>query len=98
MFPRLSMHSRPQLEKKWPKTPIDPEEDTYKSPWLIYRKDTDTLVPVVRTSIETTPPMLESWSDNDEDMPKDMVESSMGVHNEIASNLQGSPPYYKRGR
>jgi hypothetical protein len=25
-----------------------------------------------------------------------MVESSMGVHNEITSNIQGSPPYYKR--
>jgi hypothetical protein len=42
---------------------------------------------MVRTSIDTTFPMPKSWSDSDEDMPKDMVESSMGVHNEIVSNL-----------
>jgi len=53
-------------------------------------------VPMVRTSIETTPPMLESWNDSDENMLEDVVESSMGVHNEITSNFQGSPPYYKR--
>jgi hypothetical protein len=40
--------------------------------------------------------MLESWSDSDEDMLEDMVESSMGEHNEITSNLQGSLPYYRR--
>jgi hypothetical protein len=51
---------------------------------------------VVKTSIETTPPMPKSWSDSDKNTPKDMVESSMGVHNEIVSNLQGSPPYYKK--
>jgi len=51
---------------------------------------------VVRTSIKATPAMLESWSDSDEDTLKNVVESSMGVHNEIALNLQGSPPYYKR--
>jgi hypothetical protein len=51
---------------------------------------------MVRTNIETTPLMLESWSDNDKDMPNNVVESSMGVHNEIVSNLQGSPPYYKK--
>jgi len=47
----------------------------------------DALVPMVRTSIDTTFPMLKSWNDGDEDMPKDVVESSMGVHNEISSNL-----------
>ncbi len=54
------------------------------------------LVLMVKTNIEITPPMPKSWSDIDEDTPKDMVESSMGVHNEITSNIQGSPPYYKR--
>ncbi len=39
------------------------------------------------TGIETTLPMPKSWSDSDENMQKDMVESSMGVHNEITSNL-----------
>ncbi len=56
------------------------------------------LVLVVRNSIEITPPMLESWSDSDEDMLEDVVESSMGVHNEITSHLQGSPPYYRSKR
>jgi hypothetical protein len=56
----------------------------------------DTLVPMVKTNIETTTPMQKSWSDNDEDAPEDVVESSRGVHNEITSNLQGSPPYYRR--
>ncbi len=51
---------------------------------------------VVKTSIEITPLILESWSDNDEDTLEDVVESSMGVHNEIVSNLQGSPLNYKR--
>ncbi len=42
---------------------------------------------MVRTNIETTPPMPKSWNDNDKDMLGDMVESSMGLHNEITSNL-----------
>jgi hypothetical protein len=42
---------------------------------------------MVRTNIETTPPMLKSLSDNHKDMPKDVVESSMGVHNIIIANL-----------
>jgi hypothetical protein len=54
------------------------------------------LVPVVRTSIEITLPMLESWNDSDRKMPEDVMESSIGMHNEITSNLQGSPPYYRR--
>jgi hypothetical protein len=54
------------------------------------------LVPVVRTSIETTLPMLESWNDSDRKMPEDVMESSIGMHNKITSNLQGSPPYYRR--
>jgi hypothetical protein len=78
---------RPQKKKKVAKNQIDSEEDTYESPRLIYCKDTDMLVPVVRTSIETTLPMPKPWSDSDEDTPIDVVESSMGVHNEIPSNL-----------
>jgi hypothetical protein len=75
------------IRKKWPKNQIDPKEDTYKSPRLVYYKDADALVPVVRTNIETMPPRLESWSDNDKDKPEDMVESSTGVHDEMVSNL-----------
>ncbi len=70
------------IKKKWPENQTDTEEDTYESPQLVSYKDMDTLVPMVKISIETTIPMLESWSDNDEDTLKDMMESSM-VHNEI---------------
>ncbi len=84
------------IEKKWLENQTDPKEDTYKSPQFVYYKNVNMLVLMVKTNIEITPPMPKSWSDIDEDTPKDMVESSMGVHNEITSNIQGSPPYYKR--
>jgi hypothetical protein len=84
------------IGKKWPEYQTKLEEDTYESPNLVYYKDADVLVPIVKTCVETTPPMLESWNDSDEDTPKDVAESSMGMHNEITSNLQGYPPYYKR--
>jgi hypothetical protein len=80
----------------WPNNQTNLEEDTYESPQLVCYKNADALVLVVKTSIEITHAMLESWSDNDEDTLEDVVESSMGVHNEIMSNLQGSPPYYRR--
>jgi hypothetical protein len=48
-------------------------------------QDVDALVLIVRNCIETTPPMSKSWSDSDKDTLKDVVESSMGMHNEIVS-------------
>jgi hypothetical protein len=57
----------PQSEKKWLKNQTDLEENTYNSPQFVYYKDANTLVLVVKTNIEITPPMPKSWSDNDED-------------------------------
>jgi hypothetical protein len=84
-------HNKYALEtaigKKWPKNQTNTEEDTYESPQLVYCKYVNTLVPVVNSSIEITPPTPKSWSDNDTNTIEDVVESSMGVHNEITSNL-----------
>jgi hypothetical protein len=74
------------------------EEDTYESPRFVCCKNANMLVPVVRTNIEIIPPMPEAWSHSVKYMVEDVVESSMGVHNEITSNLQGSPIYYRRRR
>ncbi len=67
LFPRISIRLSPQSEKKWLKNQTDLEENTYNSPQFVYYKDANTLVLVVKTNIEITPPMPKSWSDNDED-------------------------------
>jgi hypothetical protein len=76
LFPGISIHST-IIEKKWLENQIELEEDTYESPHLVYYKNADALVLVVRTCIETTPLMPKSWSDSEEDMLKDVVESFM---------------------
>jgi hypothetical protein len=48
------------IGKKWPKNQTNLEEDTYESPQLVYCKDTNTLVSVVRIGIEITLPMPKS--------------------------------------
>jgi hypothetical protein len=39
--------------KKWSEIEIDPKEDTYESLTLIYYKEANPLVPLVRVGIET---------------------------------------------
>ncbi len=46
---------------------------------LVYCKKIDTMVPLVRASLQTPPRMQGSWSNNDVETPKVVVESSRGV-------------------
>jgi hypothetical protein len=42
---------------KWLENQSDPKQDTYESPALIYCKETDAMVPLMKASLETPPRM-----------------------------------------
>jgi hypothetical protein len=80
----------------WPENQSDPEEDKYKSPTLVYCRETNTMVPLLGASLETPPRMQGSWSDNNIEMSKAMVESSRGLNDKLSPSIKGSPQYYHR--
>jgi len=41
------------INKKWPKNQSNPEEDEYESPTLVYCRETDAMVPLVRAGLWT---------------------------------------------
>jgi hypothetical protein len=41
------------INKKWPKNQSDLEEDEYKSPTLVYCREIDAMVPLVRAGLQT---------------------------------------------
>jgi hypothetical protein len=75
------------IKKKWPDNQNDLEEDYYKSPTFVYCRETNTMVPLVRSNLQTPPKMQGSWNNNNTIMPKAMVESFRGVDGE---------PHYKK--
>jgi hypothetical protein len=74
----------------------DLEEDEYESPTLVYYKEIDTMVPLVRAALHTPPKTQGSWNDENTKISKAMVESSRGMDSEPSSNIKGSPQYYHR--
>jgi hypothetical protein len=40
------------INKKWPENQSDLEEDEYESPTLVYCREINTMVPLVRTSLQ----------------------------------------------
>jgi hypothetical protein len=45
------------INKKWPKNQNVLEEDKYESPTLVYYKEIDTMVPLVKACFQTPPRM-----------------------------------------
>ncbi len=84
------------INKKWPENQSDSKEDKYKSPTLVYYKEIDAMVPLVKACLQTLPRMQGSWSNNDVETSKAMVESSRGMDNKLGPNVKGSPQYYHR--
>jgi hypothetical protein len=63
------------INKKWPNNQNDLKEDKYKSPTLVYYRETNAKVPLVRDDPQTPPRMQGSWNDDDVGTPKVVVES-----------------------
>ncbi len=78
------------INKKWLENPNDLEEDKYESPPFVYRKETNAIVPLVRSCFQTPPRMQGSWSEDDVKMTKAMVESSRGIDGKSGLNVEGS--------
>ncbi len=74
----------------------DPKEDEYESPTLVYCRETNAMVPLVRASLQTPPRMEGSWSNDEVGTPKVVVESSREVDGELGPSVKGSPQYYHR--
>ncbi len=64
---------------------------------LVYCRKTNTMVPLVRPSLQTPPKMQGSWTDDNTGVPKAVVESSKGVEGELGPNAKGYPQYYHIG-
>lgn len=96
LFPKISMCLRPQLEKNGQKTRLIQRRIPLNHHSLFIMKTRTHWWQWWELALRTMPPMLESWCDSDKETPKNVVESWMGMHNEITFNLQGSPPYYIR--
>jgi hypothetical protein len=79
------------IRKKWLENQSDLKENDYKSPTFVYCRETNPMVPLLKTSFQTPPRMQGSWSDDDVEMLEVMVVSSRGVDNELGSNVEGSP-------
>jgi hypothetical protein len=60
---------------------------------LVYYRETDTMVPSVKASLQTSPRMQRSWSDNNTGASKAVVESSQEVEGELGPSVEGSPQY-----
>jgi hypothetical protein len=53
------------INKKWLKNQSDLKEDDYKSPTLVYYRETYTMVPLVRVGLWIPLRMQGSWSDDE---------------------------------
>jgi hypothetical protein len=84
------------INKKWLKNQSNLEEDEYESPTLVYCKEIDVMVPLVRAGLHIPPKMQGSWSDENAKISKAMVESLRGMDNKPSQNIKGSPQYYHR--
>ncbi len=51
------------------------------------------MVPSVKASLQTSPRMQRSWSDNNTGASKAVVESSQEVEGELGPSVEGSPQY-----
>jgi hypothetical protein len=45
------------INKKWAKNQNNPKEDEYKSPTLVYYREINVMVPLVRIGLQTPPKM-----------------------------------------
>jgi hypothetical protein len=63
---------------------------------LVYCREIDTMVALVRASLHTPPRMQGSWSDDDVGVSEAMVESFKGMEGEPISSVKGSPQCYHR--
>jgi hypothetical protein len=84
------------INKKWPKNQSDLEEYEYKSPTLVYYKEIDAIVPLVKACLQTPPRMQGSQNDDDAKMSETMAKSSWGVDGEPSPSVEGFPQYYHR--
>jgi len=51
------------------------------------------MVPLVRASLHTPPRMQGSWSNNNAEIPKAVVESSRGMDSKLGPSIKGFPQY-----
>jgi hypothetical protein len=58
---------------------------------LVYCREIDTMVPLVRASLHTPPRLQGSWSNDNVGVSEAMVESFKGMEGEPSSNVKGSP-------
>jgi hypothetical protein len=84
------------INNKWPKKQSNPKKNEYESPKLVYCKEKDAVVPLVRVGFQTLIKMQGSWNDDDHGMLEAMVESSKRVDKELGPNFQNSPQYYHK--
>jgi hypothetical protein len=84
------------INEKWPENQSDLEEDKYESPTLVYYKETNAMVSLVRIGLQTPPRMQGSWSDEDTGTLEAMVNLSKGVDGKPGPSHKGSLQYYHR--
>ncbi len=84
------------INKKWPKNQSNSEEDEYKSPTLVYCREINVVVPLVRLGLQTPLKMQGSWSDDDTKTLEVVIKSSRVVQGEPGPSVEGSPQYYHR--
>jgi hypothetical protein len=68
----------------------------YESPTLVYCREIDVMVPLMRTCLQIPLRMQGSWNDDNFEMPKAVVESSKGMDGKLNLSIEGSPQYYHR--
>ncbi len=54
------------------------------------------MVQLMRVGIEISPQMQGSWSNDNDEMSKVVVESCKGMDNKLVANIKGFPQYYHR--
>jgi hypothetical protein len=79
------------INKKWPKNQNDLEENKYESSTLVYYKEIDTMVPLVKASLQSPPRMQRFWSDDNVGTSKGVVEPSKGMDDKLGLNVKSSP-------
>ncbi len=82
------------MNKRWLENQSNPKEDKYESPTLVYCKETNTMVPLVRDGLQIPSRMQGSWNDDDAKTLKVMVESFKEMDSKPSPSVKGSPQYY----
>jgi hypothetical protein len=67
-----------------------------ESPTLVYCREIDAMVPLVRACLQIPLRMQGSWNDDDIKMPEAVVESSKGMDGKPSLNIESSPQYYHK--